>query len=227
MKFIIIGLGNFGASLAIKLTQLGHEVVGVDLRAEKVEAFKDKMSYTIALDTTNPGCIQHLPIAETDCVIIAIGENEAASIMSTAVMKQTKIKRIISRAVSPLQNTVLEAMGIEEIVHPEEESANKLAYSLDLKGVLDSFAISKAYNIIEAKVPDSMVGNSIAEIDFRRQYNLNVLTILKRKKTTSMLGTTSYTREVTGVVLPETILEADDYLVLFGKITDIRRFLKD
>lgn len=225
MKFIVVGLGNFGSELGVKLTEMGHEVIGVDLRSERVEAYKDKMAYTVMLDTTNPSCIKMLPVSTTDCVIIAIGENEAASIMSSAVFKQTGIKRIISRAVTPLQTTVLQAMGIEEIVYPEQESAERLSNTLDLKGVLDSFSLSKAYNIVEAKVPEPLAGKTIAEIDFRKNYNLNVLTLLKLKKHTSIIGTVSHVREVLGVVKPETILEADDYLVIFGKIRDIRQFL--
>ncbi len=227
MKFIIIGLGNFGASLAVKLTDLGHEVVGVDLRQDKVEAYKDKMAYTVNVDTTNPSCINALPLSGTDCAIIAIGENEAASVMSTAVMKQTFIKRIISRAVTPLQTTVLEAMGIEEIIYPEDESAERLANSLDLKGVLDSFSLSQYYNIVEAKVPPLFIGKTIEEVDFRRTYQLNVLTLLKNKKTVNLLGAVSSSREVLGIVLPETVLEADDYLVVFGKTKDIKRFLQE
>jgi trk system potassium uptake protein len=111
MKFIIIGLGNFGASLAIKLTEMGHEVIGVDKRQEKIEGVKDRLTFTIALDSTNLGAIKNLPIEESDVVIVAIGEDEGASILTTALIKQHNPKRLISRAITVLHHSVLEASG--------------------------------------------------------------------------------------------------------------------
>lgn len=226
MKYIIIGLGNFGGSLGVKLMELGHEVIGLDNRMEKVEAFKDRLAQTICIDTTDPAAVRILPLKETDCVIVAIGENEGASIMSTAVMKQMKVKRLIGRAVSSLQTTVLEAMGVTTIVHPEEEAAHRLAQSLDLEGVIDSFALTQSHNIVEAEVPEKYVGESIEGVGFRQKYRLNVLTILKTKSVKNALGASTTSKEVIGVVTPDTILEAGDVMVVYGKTKDIKRMLQ-
>lgn len=154
MKYIIIGLGNFGASLAQKLTSLGHEVIGVDNQMSKVEALKEKITHTICLDTTDEQAVGHLPLKECDVVMVCIGEDEGANILTTALMKQSEVKRLISRAVSPLHQTILEAMQVDEIVHPEEETAERWAKKLNIKGVVDSFELTGEFSIIEADIPD-------------------------------------------------------------------------
>lgn len=211
--------------MATKLSEMGHEVIGLDNRMEKVDSYKDRLAQTICIDTTDPSAVRILPLKETDCVIIAIGENEGASIMSAAVMKQMKVKRLIGRAVSRLQSTVLEAMGIDEIIHPEEESAYRLAQSLDVEGVIDSFALTDSHNIVEANVPDMYVGKSIEEVGFRKKYNLNVLSILKATQATNEIGLFRKIMQVTGVVTPDRVLEEDDVLVVYGKNKDIKRLL--
>lgn len=226
MKVIIIGLGNFGASLSSKLTHLGHEVIGVDNKMEKVNALKEQITHTVCLDCTDPQAVTNLPLKETDLVIISIGEDEGASIMATAVMKQHKVKRIISRAVTPLQSTVLEAMGIQEIVHPEEEAADRLAKRLNIKGVVDSFELAGEFNIIEAKVPEDYVGKTLQEAGTVKNFNVVVLTTMKERESKNILGVKKNVTEVKGVANRNTVLEKDEIMVLFGKITDIRRMLK-
>lgn len=225
MKHIIIGLGNFGGSLALKLTGQGHDVIGVDKNMEKVDFYKDRITHAICLDSTDIPAAAGLPLREADTVIIAIGENEGANIMATAVMKQLQAKRIIARAVSPLHETVLEAMGITEIVHPEEETAERLAKKLNLRGVIDSFNLSDKYNVIEAKVPAEYIGQTVRNANFREEFKVALLTIIRGVERKNVLGIARKVNEVMGVVSPELVLEKDDILVLFGEIKDIQRIL--
>jgi trk system potassium uptake protein TrkA len=225
MKHIIIGLGNFGGSLALKLTGQGHDVIGVDRNMEKVDFYKDRITHAICLDSTDIPAAAGLPLREADTVIIAIGENEGANIMATAVMKQLQAKRIIARAVSPLHETVLEAMGITEIVHPEEETAERLAKKLNLRGVIDSFNLSDKYNVIEAKVPAEYIGQTVRNANFREEFKVALLTIIRGVERKNVLGIARKVNEVMGVVSPELVLEKDDILVLFGEIKDIQRIL--
>ncbi len=227
MKYIIVGLGNFGSSLAERLTKKGHEVIGVDSKMDKVEALKEKITHTICLDCTDPQAVTHLPFGDTDIVFVAIGENEGANIMATALMKQLKIKRLISRAISPLHQTVLEAMGVDEIVHPEEETAERWAKKLHMRGVVDSFELTTNYNIIEATTPSAFVGKTIQEIAFRKNYNIVLLTIIKMVDQKNIFGTMRKEQEVQGVVSTRTVVEAGDILVMYGNIKDIQAVLKD
>ncbi len=226
MKYIIVGLGNFGASIGQKLTAQGNEVIAIDTSMSKVEMNKERISHTICMDATDEYTVRGLPLRDTDVVIIAIGEDERANIMSTALFKNLNVKRLISRAINPLHEKVLQALGIHEIVHPEEESAERWAKKLSLNEVVDSFELGDKFSIIEAKVPKECVGSTHEEVGFRRNYNIILLTTIKNREVKSLLGKTKMEANVQGVATPELILEEDDILVLFGANKDLQKFLK-
>lgn len=225
MKCIIIGLGNFGAPLAQMLTEMGNEVIGIDNKMSKVDALKEKITHTICLNCTDVQAVSSLPLRDTDLVIIAIGEDEGANLMATAIMKQFKVKRIISRAVSPLHLTILEAIEVDEIIHPEEEAAERLAKRLNIKGVIDSYELTPEYHIIEARTPKRYVGKTLEQIGFRRNYNVVVLTTIKETKERNLLGALKKVNKVQGVASATTVLEENDIMVMYGKIDDIQKVL--
>lgn len=225
MKYLIIGLGSFGASLAIKLTQAGNEVIGIDYNMEKVDALKDKISHTIRMDATNLYAVSGLPLKDTDVVIVAIGEDQGANIMATAVMRNLNVKRLISRSISPLHENVLQAMGVEEVVHPEEETAERWSKKLTLKGLVDSFEINDDYSIVEINVPEWCVGKTLREIGFRRNFNLLVMTTLKKTEEKTRLGTTKKIVSVQGVASSDTVLKKGDIMVIYGDNRDLKNFL--
>lgn len=107
MKFIIIGLGNFGSALAMQLTHMGHEVIGVDGSEVKTETFKEVITQTICLDCTNELAMKTLPLRECDYAVVAIGEDFGASVMTTALLKKAGVKRIVSRAIDALHLSLL------------------------------------------------------------------------------------------------------------------------
>ncbi|RAI94941.1 potassium channel family protein [Algoriphagus yeomjeoni] len=226
MKYIIVGIGNFGGYLAKRLTNLGHEVIGVDSNEGRIEMIKDSITHSIVMDATDQAAVKNLPLKETDVVIIAIGEDIGASIMSTAIFKQLKSKRIIARAINDLHETVIQAIGVDEIIHPEEETADRLSKRLEMKGVLDSLEISDEYNIVEVKVPGRYVEMTVAEADIRKEFYLNILTIIKIEQKKNLLGINTPYKNVIGVVTPEYAFEAEDILLLFGKVKNIQDFLK-
>ncbi|SFU08138.1 trk system potassium uptake protein TrkA [Algoriphagus locisalis] len=226
MKYIIVGIGNFGGYLAKRLTNLGHEVIGVDSSESRIEMIKDSITHSIVMDATDQAAVKNLPLKETDVVIIAIGEDIGASIMSTAIFKQLKSKRIIARAINDLHETVIQAIGVDEIIHPEEETADRLSKRLEMKGVLDSLEISDEYNIVEVKVPARYVDLSVADADIRKEFYLNILTIIKIEQKKNLLGINTPHKNVIGVVTPDYTFESDDILLLFGKIKNIQEFLK-
>jgi trk system potassium uptake protein TrkA len=226
MKFLIVGLGNFGASLAQKLTAQGNEVIGIDTRMVKVDLYKEKISHTICMDATDEFTVSGLPIQDTDIVIVAIGEDQGANIMATALFKNMQVKRLISRAINPLHEKVLQAIGVDEIVHPEEETAERWSKKLCIRNVVDSFELNEHFSIIEANVPAEYYGKTIREIGFRRKFNLLVLTIMKKSEVKSLLGKSRTEVNVKGIATPDQQLEETDILVLYGSNTDLQEFLK-
>src|SRR5690606_26176750 len=202
MKFIIIGLGNFGGALAEKLSQEGNEVIGVDIRSEKVIALKDKLSHTVCMNATDQNAITHLPLKNTDVVMVCIGEDEGANIMVTAIFKNLGVKRLISRSINPLHENVLQAIGVNEIVRPEEETAERWAKKLCLKGVIDSFELNKNFSIVEVLAPEQYVGKTFEEIGFRRNYNILALTTIKNTEESGFFGHKTVSK-VQGIPQPE------------------------
>lgn len=225
MNFLIIGLGNFGSSLAIRLTELGHEVIGVDTSMAKVQFLKNDITHTICADCTDIHAAKELPIQNSDAVVVCIGEHEGNSIMATAVLKQLNAKRIIGRIVSDTQATVLNAMGIEELIHPEKESANKLAKNLTTVGLIDTFDLTDRYSIVKIDVPEKCEGKSLQELDLRKKFSLTVLTTMKKTHKRGLLGFKQSNLEVQGIAKAETILSKEDIMVVFGMDKDIERFL--
>lgn len=227
MKFIVFGLGNYGAALSGKLVVLGHEVIGVDKKMELVEKLNHQITHAIAMDATSPDAIKGLPLKDVDAVINAIGEDEGVNIMTTALLVQSGVKRIICRVTSPLQQTVLEAMNIKEFVYPEGDSAERMAYKLDLKGVTDSFKISDKFKLIEVELPRRYIDKKIMEIDFLGRYHIQPVTIVREMQSRNILGTVRTTRVVQGVLTPQTVLHKGDKLLLFGEVLDLEKFMEE
>jgi trk system potassium uptake protein TrkA len=225
MKYIIFGLGNFGASLAQKLTEQGNEVIGIDNNMTKVDMYKSRISHTICLDSTDQHTVSGLPLQDTDIVIVAIGEDQGANIMTTAVLKNLKVKRLISRAINPLHETILQAMGVDEIVHPEEETAERWAKKLCMKGVIDSFELSDEFSIVEIAVPAAFTGKTIEELSIRNRFNLLILTTIEVSEGKSFLGARRREEKVQRVASPETVLKEGNLIVVYGSNKDIRKFL--
>lgn len=223
MKYIVLGLGHFGRSLGIHLTELGHEVIGADRNIQIVEQLKDKITHTVCLDTTDKEAVSSLPLKECDAVIVAIGEDEGASLLTTALVKQFGVKRIIGRVVSDLQRTVMEAMQIDEYIMPEEEAAERLALRLDNIDIVDSFKVSDKYSIIETKVPAKYVGKTLMEANLTNTYKVIVLTTITISEKNKGSG---HNKLASGIAKSDTMLHENDLLVLFGEITDIKKLIE-
>lgn len=225
MKYIIVGLGVFGFSLAEKLVAEGNEVIGVDSKLEKVNSLKDKLTHVVCLNVTDAAAVESLPLKNTDVVIVCIGEDQGANIMATAMFKNLNVKRLIGRSLNPLHENVLHAIGVNEIVRPEEETAERWAKKLTLRGMVDSFELNKNYSIVEVIVPEIFIGKTIEEVGFRKEYNILVLTIVKNVEQQSIIGKTKIVADVQDIPDPDTILKKDDILVIYGANKNIKYFV--
>jgi trk system potassium uptake protein TrkA len=226
MNFIVFGLGSFGAALCEQLVSFGHEVIGVDKQMERADKYKHSITHTIALDSTSKEAMAQLNLHNMDASIVGIGEDEGATIMTVALLKQMNVNRIVCRVTSPLQKIVLEAMNITEFVYPETSSAERLALKLDLPGVIDSFQITQDYRLLEVAVPDRYVGRSINDLNLAKRYQLVLVTIIKNVKQKGMFDNDRNEMNVVGIVSPETVLMKGDILLLFGAPKDLEAFIE-
>lgn len=225
MKYIIIGLGNFGSTLATRLTAIGHEVFGVDSRLEIAEQFKDRITHTISMDTSKPASMNSLPIRDADIIVVAIGEDVGASIITTALLKQQNARRIIGRAINPLHKTVLESIGIETIFNPEEIAAEMFAKQMEMRGVVESFDLSEDVSILEIEVPERYLERSIGSIDFEDIYDLKLIAIKRFKESKNIFGMQSQRSTVDYHLQDAYELNEKDILVMMGEIKNFKKMV--
>ena len=189
MNFIVIGLGNFGASLAKKLTALGHDVIGVDKDMEKVEFFKDTIKNTVSMDITDIHALKNLPLKDCDMVIVCIGDDFGSSIKTTALLKKLGVQKIYGRESSLIHKTVLNAIGVSNTINPEYDTAVVFAEKLIMMGVWSIYNISDNIKIAEVSVPDEYIGKNLSQIDPKELRNLHILALkhLDNKQSTPSL----------------------------------------
>ena len=179
MKYIIIGLGNFGTSLGLRLCDLGHEVIGIDTRESIVEEFKDKLTGTVCMNSVDEASLRSQSVMEVDAVIVAIGEDWAASIQTTALLQQMHVKRSLSK----LHETVLTGLGIKEIINPEYTAALEIANSIVSRSVVHTYNITSRIAINEITVPKYFANQTVQDIDLAKNFGLTLIAIKYQQAT--------------------------------------------
>ena len=226
MKYIIAGLGSFGSSLGIALTSQGHEVIAIDSSMQKVEAYKEVITHTICMDATDEYTVNGLPIMDTDIVVVAIGENEGANIMATALFKTLKAKRLISRSINPLHEKVLQAIGVDDIFHPEKESAMRWAKRLSLRYFVDSFELTDNFSIVEINIPSTLIGQMVGALQLEARFNIKLLSTMCYEHYEDSFGRRQSKPHIKGLAKPDQVLQDKDVLVVYGANKHINQFLR-
>ncbi len=222
MNIVVIGLGNFGASLAKNLTSLGHDVLGVDNDLAKVEYFKDSVANTICLDATDPHALRLLPIKEADAFVVSIGADFGISVQVAALLKKFGSQRVICRESSSIHLTVLNAIGIKETINPEYESAKVFAQKLPLKGIQNLFTITDSFKILDMAMPASLVGQKYSPAQFRKVTHLKIVALKRNFRIVYSSAQSADNEEKNEIEFKE-----NDTLVLAGEMKDIKRFLHE
>ncbi len=208
----------------MKLTQKGHEVIAIDHDMTKVDSVKSEVSYAVCLESDDPVAMSALPLSDVDVAVVAIGENEGANIMTTALLVNLKLKRIISRAITPLHEMVLNSMGVTEIMHPEEKAAEGLARKLNLRRLVDQFELPGGFTIAEIVVPDRFVGKPLNGITELTKRQLGLVTVLRKESEKSFMGRRTIKLGALGVMDADFAPQKGDILVLFGTKDEVERF---
>jgi trk system potassium uptake protein len=226
MKYIIIGLGRFGSNLASNLTEMGHEVIGIDRNSERLDELKDSVTTVMKMDTTNINAIKSLPLNDTDAVIVAIGQDVGASVLTISILKNLKVSRIIGRAINRMHYDILKQIGIDEVVLPLEESARHVSAMLQIKKILKLTEINNEFAVAEVIIPVKYVGHSLKSVNVENRFSLRLIAV-KIPPEENML-TTIFRRNYK-VFMEFDInrpLEENNILVLAGKIVDIKQFVE-
>ncbi|HZH60601.1 MAG TPA: TrkA family potassium uptake protein [Metabacillus sp.] len=212
-EFAVIGLGRFGGSICRALSEEGMEVMAIDTDEDKVNQFANIASHAVVGDTTDESVLKSLGIRNFDHVIVAIGDNIQASILTTLILKELGVKHITVKAQNDYHEKVLSKIGADRIVHPERDMGKRIAHNIISNNVLDYLELSDEHSIVEIVANERLDGHSIIDLDIRAKYGINIVA-MKRDKDI--------------IVSPQAneIIRKNDILIVIGADTDINRFEK-
>jgi trk system potassium uptake protein TrkA len=212
-QFVVIGCGRFGQSVAIKLAEMGSEVMVVDDNEEIIQSISDKVTYAVQADATDENAIKALGIRNFDVAIVTIGSDIQSSILVTLLVKEMGIKHIVAKAQNAAHAKVLYKIGANRVVFPEKEMGIKVAKGLLSSNVLELIDLAPEYSILELRMSDQWIGKSLVEINMRREYSLSVIAIRRGD-------------DIDINVEPDRVLLKDDILVVIGHNKDLQRLEK-
>ena len=181
--YAVIGLEGFGTSLAAKLLEAGQDVMGIDINEERVEDAKLLVTHAAVLDSTEEEALKSIGIRNFDYVIVAIGNDMQASILTVLLLKELGVNRVIAKALNKHHGKVLDKVGADWVIYPERDMGERVAHQLLSPNVLNYIELSKEFNIEEILIPPSMTGKSLRELDLRAKYNVNAIAIVREGNT--------------------------------------------
>ncbi len=221
-RFAVIGLGEFGTILTRGLFEAGHEVLAIDNDMNNVEAASTYSTHAVQLDACDENALHTQELEDMDAVIIAITEFESL-ITSADIVRKVEGPRILARYQTGLERKILHMLGIADTFNPDEEAARNLVEQLSNPGFHTSRVLEEDYNIMELRAPKSMAGQSLETCGLRRKYNLNLVTIKRRKESED----DEVQQKILGVPYGDTVIEEGDTLVLFGRKAHLENFVDD
>ena len=176
-SYIVIGLGRFGQGVARQLCALGGEVVAMDVRSELVDQVANDVTHAVVGDARDKEVLKALGVRNFDCAVIAIGDDLAASILVSMNLQELGVPYIVSKAHDETHRHLLEKLGVNRVVIPEKEQAQRLARSLHSHNVLEYIELSEEYGILEIPAPKGWVGKTLKELDVRVRFGVNVIAV--------------------------------------------------
>jgi trk system potassium uptake protein TrkA len=209
-QFAVIGLGRFGVSVAVSLARMGYDVLAVDTDEHKVEKIVDEVTHAVQADALDEEALKALGIRNFDVVIVSIGQDMEASILTTVMLKEMGVKTVVAKARTELHGRVLAKVGADKVVFPERDMGSRVARSLVSKNILDQIDLSPDFSILELVAPEEFVGQSLAESAIRKEYGVNILAI--RRGTEVLISPGA-----------NTVIQQGDLLVAIGRNDRLQR----
>jgi len=211
MQYAVIGLGRFGSSLARELVKLGYEVLGIDKYEEKVDAMSNILTHSVVADCNDEEVLKSLGIRNFDCVVVAIGDDIQASILTAILLKDLGVKTVVGKALTELHGKVLQKIGVDRVIFPERDMGIRVAHQLANPNLLDYIELSKEYTIAELSVTKKISGYSLKDLNTRARFGCSVVAINKQN----------------GVIIAPTaedVVDEKDIMVIIGTNQQIESF---
>lgn len=209
--YAVIGLGRFGSSICKELSEEGMNVLAIDIDEHKVNEFKNIASFAVIADATDEQALKDIGIKNIDHVIVAIGDNIQASILTTVILSEMGVKKITVKAQNDYHEKILQKIGAHQVVHPERDMGRRLAHSLISSNILDYIELSEEHSIVEVIASRKMVGKSLVELNIRAKYGCNIVAVKRGDEI---------------IVSPDAqfSFKENDVLIVIGRDNDISRF---
>jgi trk system potassium uptake protein TrkA len=204
-QFVVIGLGNSGYFLSRHLTALGHDVLVIDSSPEKIQDITSSVSQAAVADSTRKKQLAALPLTKVDSVVVCIGEDLEASLLTVLNLKELGVKHIIAKSSSPAHTAILEKLGVSDIFHPERDMSISLAERMNRPNMLDYLPFMEGFSIIELACPEKFIGKSLKELSLTSKYGVQVIAIRDPLEIEPKLGN-----------LADYILQERDVLFIIG-----------
>jgi trk system potassium uptake protein TrkA len=202
-EFLVCGLGRFGGALARELVSLGHEVLGVDADAKSVQDLATDLTHVVQADTTDPQAMRELGAPEFRTAVVAIGSDMEASILTTSVLVDFQIPKIVAKAITRAHGKILDRVGATRVVFPERDMGVRVAHTVTGR-TIDYVQLDPGFALVETAAPQAIVGKTLADAEVRRRYGITVVCVKPKD------GTFTY-------ATPDTVVHEGDILVVAGE----------
>lgn len=212
-EFVVIGLGRFGGSIVKELSALDMDVMAIDSDEARVNEYADIATHAVIADTTDENVLKSLGIRNFDHVIVAIGDNIQASILTTLILKDLGVKKVTAKAQNDYHAKVLNKIGADTVVHPERDMGRRIAHNVASSSVLDYLELSDQHSIVEIRAGENLQGHTILDLDIRANYGINIIAVKRG-------------REIIVSPDPAVAIENGDILIMIGHDNDLNRFEK-
>ncbi|UUZ83542.1 TrkA family potassium uptake protein [Paenibacillus sp. P26] len=212
-QFAVIGMGRFGSSVAKTLSDLDFEVLAIDSSEQRTQEVSSFVTHVVQADSTDEDAIRALGLRNFDVVIVAIGQDIQASILTTIIVKEIGVPKVVVKAQNELHGKVLRKVGADKVIYPERDMGMRVAHHLISSNIIDYIELSEDYSLVEIQASGAMIGRNLRELDIRAKFGCNVMGIKTGEKMNIAPNA-------------EDIIRDKDILVVVGKNTDLRSLEK-
>lgn len=226
-RYAVIGLGRFGMTVANILAENGMEVIAIDKNKELVSEISGKVTQAVSLDSTEENVIRNLNLNEVDAVILGIGSNIQESILTAALLKKIGVGMIYAKVENQLHGRIMELIGVQHILLPEEMVGNQLAKTLISKNIIEYINLSSGHIVIELIAPRDFVGKTLQELALPTQRGINVIAIKYNYLSVSEDGRNMIEKRLNDMPGANDVVNDGDVLILLGHKGNIDKLIFD
>jgi trk/ktr system potassium uptake protein len=226
-KFAVIGLGKFGINVATTLFEKGAEVIAIDHDQALIDEIIGRVSVAINMNSTDERALKLNRIQDVDAVILAIGNNIEVSVLTTVILKRMGVSNIYAKVDSKVHARILELLGVQNIIFPEEQIGIQLANSLISSSVLEYIDLSSGHSVVELVVPDEWVGKTLQQLALPTEKGINIVAIKYTEQVVTKEGENRLAKKINDMPGANDIINEEDVLILIGPKPKVNDLIKE